>query len=537
MSKSDSVRVRFAPSPTGNVHIGNIRAAIFNWLYARHFKGKFLLRVEDTDRERSTKAAIDTLLECMNWLGLDFDEEVFYQSAQADHHLAMARKLLDFGYAYKTKAKPKEGEVESPGEITVFRIPWNVEDFPCIRFVQDMEVKLHPEHVLRVDQSTLAYAGVSSKGMPIPLEGCLAGFRGLKAYDESGAEVFDLEKSHAAALAGQVFEIKAARMTFKRHAVFFNDLVKGELAKPLDTIKDLTIVRSDDSPIFHLANIVDDITQKITHIVRGDDHVENTYRHVLIFAALGEKVPVYAHLPMIVNKDGKPYSKRDGDAYVGDFRTKGYLPEALFNYLLLLGWAPNDGREKISRADATAIFDLAKVRSTPAQVDLLKLFDLNGQYLAEMPPAEFLELVKPLVEAEPWYNGDEAYLAQVATLMQSRCKLSIHALQWGYFFGDDATPSDEKSIDKIFNKPGLRGQLEGVATQLETCEWSVAGIEAALHAACDAAGLGHGKLNQAVRFATTAAGGGADLTATLVVIGRERSLRRLRANASKFCPA
>ena len=160
-------------------------------------------------------------------------------------------------------------------------------------------------------------------------------------------------------------------MTFTRHAVTFNDMIKGELAKPLDSVKDLVIVKSDGSPLFHLANVLDDITQNMSHIVRGDDHVENTYRHIMLYHALGAKPPVYAHLPMIVNKQGKPYSKRDGDAYVGDFRTNGYTAETLFNYLILLGWSPGDN-EKVSREDAIKLFDLTRCKSTAAQMDMDK---------------------------------------------------------------------------------------------------------------------------------------------------------------------
>ena len=239
-------RVRFAPSPTGNVHIGNIRAAIFNWLYARHTGGTFLLRVEDTDLERSTPEAIRTLLDCMEWLKLDYDEPVVYQTTQVKKHLAAAEKLLADGRAYKENKGGK-------GDCVIFRMP-------------------------------------------------------------------------------------------KDGDVAYRDLVKGEMRKHAADTQDFVIVRSDGSPVFHLANVVDDITQGVTHVIRGDDHVENTFKHIELFKALGAEPPQYAHLPMIVNHMGKPYSKRDGAAFVGEFREQGYLPDALFNFLVLLGWAPGDDR-------------------------------------------------------------------------------------------------------------------------------------------------------------------------------------------------
>ena len=255
---ADQIRVRFAPSPTGKVHIGNIRAAIFNWLYARHAGGKFLLRVEDTDLERSTPEAIQALIDCMQWLGLDWDEEIFYQTSQREHHLAVAEDLVARGLAYRENKGGK-------GECVIFRMPRE----------------------------------------------------GVIAYD---------------------------------------DLVKGHIEKQAKDTQDFVIVRSDGSPVFHLANVLDDITQGVTHIIRGDDHVENTFKHIMLFRALGAPVPQYAHLPMIVNHAGKPYSKRDGSAFVGEFREQGYLPETLFNYLALLGWAPGDDREIMTREEMTEAF-------------------------------------------------------------------------------------------------------------------------------------------------------------------------------------
>ena len=335
-----SVRVRFAPSPTGQVHIGNIRAAIFNWLFARHEGGLFLLRIEDTDRERSTPEAVQAVLDAMAWLGLEYDEEPLYQSHRTESHLAAAEDLLKKGAAYK---EDKGGT--GRGECVIFRMP------------------------------------------------------------------------------GEAME--------------FHDEIKGDLRKEADDLKDFVIVRSDGTPTFHLGNVVDDIEMKITHVMRGDDHVENTYRHVALYRALDAETPRFAHLPMIVNQHGKPYSKRDGAAFVGEFKENGFLPEALLNFLTLLGWSPGGDREKLRRAELVELFSLDRVKSSPAQMDLRKLTHLNSQYVAELPLVQFTDAAKSTLVGSEWAQGvDEDYFGKVCALMQSRTHLYSYARDWKYFFSD-----------------------------------------------------------------------------------------------------
>ena len=270
-----SVRTRFAPSPTGNIHIGNIRVAIYNWLFARNQNGSFVLRIEDTDQQRSTTEAIDNLFKTMDWLGITYDGEPLYQSKQVDNHISIAEDLLKKGLAYK-EDKGNTGE----GECIIFRMP--------------------------------------------------------------------------------------------KEDVFFQDYIRGGLKKSADNLEDFVIVRSDGTPVFHLANVLDDIKQGITHIIRGDDHIENTYRHIALYKALKTDIPIFAHLPMIVNHEGKPYSKRDGDAFVGDFKNKGYTSKALFNYLALLGWSPGDDRELMTVEEMIRDFDLTRCQSSPAQIEYKK---------------------------------------------------------------------------------------------------------------------------------------------------------------------
>ena len=273
------VRVRFAPSPTGQVHIGNIRAAIFNWLFARHEGGSFLLRIEDTDLERSTPQAITTLLEVMAWLKINFDEAPLYQTSQIAKHLAAAEKLLQDGNAYKDS---KGGDKDA----ILFRIPWQAEQFPGVVITGSATLAIHPDIPLLISGKGLEFACVSSKGKPAPGGACLAGFKDLQVYDENGKNIFKLDEHIEEILhCGAQFTFPEAReLRFTRRAITYQDLVKGQMSKPLDSMKDLVIVRSDGSPVFHLANVVDDITQAVTHIIRGDDHVENTFRHIFLFA-------------------------------------------------------------------------------------------------------------------------------------------------------------------------------------------------------------------------------------------------------------
>lgn len=523
------IRVRFAPSPTGHVHIGNIRTAIFNWLFARHGGGKFLLRVEDTDRERSTQAAIDTLLECMGWLGLDFDEEIFYQSRNAAAHVNAAEKMLSTGKAYRPKVSGPE-----PAPV-IFQIPWDTDNNPSVRGAGDVEIQTDPAMPVKISRNGIQFSQVNEKGKSAERSASLAGYHRLKIYDAAGALIFEIENEIANILKNDaVFEItNCAKFAFQRREVVFKDIIKGELAKPLDTMKDLVIVRGDGSPVFHLANVLDDIEQKITHIIRGDDHVENTYRHIFLFQAVGFPVPQYGHLPMIVNQAGKPYSKRDGDAYVGDFRSKGYLPEALFNYLSLLGWSPGDDREKMSRKELIEAFTLERVKSSSAQFDMNKLGNMNGQYMAEMNPGLFTETTWQISESQGWTSGiDRSYFAEVAKLMQSRMKLFTQVSTWKYFFFDEFE-KDEKAFAKLLadrkSVVAIKNVLENLSS---TAEFTLDTIRESIRDAEMLNGIQEGKLNQPLRIALTGQTTGAGIYETAEMLGRERTLKRLRVFSS-----
>lgn len=518
-----TIRVRFAPSPTGQVHIGNIRAAIFNWLYAKHTGGQFLLRVEDTDLERSTPEAIRTLLEVMEWLRLDYDGEVLYQTSQLPKHLAAVEKLLAQGDAYKENKGGK-------GEAVLFRIPWETERVPGVAVVGPAELPVHPETPVVVSSRGVEFASISAKGKSGPGGGCLAGFQDLRVWDASGACLFTLAEHLDEIWKGESFTCpNAVKLTFTRRAISYDDIVKGKMTKPLDSLKDLVIVRSDGSPVFHIANVVDDITQGVTHIIRGDDHVENTFKHIMLFACLGVQPPQYAHLPMIVNAAGKPYSKRDGDAFVGDFRTKGYLADALVNYLALLGWSPGDDREKMTRQEMIEAFTLERCQRGSAQMDIRKLTNLNGMYMAELPEEEFFATCLPLVRGYDWgANVSDAQVKKVCTLMHSRLKTYADIAGWDYFFRDIPV-YDEKACQKQFKDANAVAALKTLFPKLEALSaFCAADLEGAVESVAEEFGLAHGKLNQPLRVAVTGTGIGAGIFETMELLGKDCCLKRLQ---------
>jgi len=438
--KNMTIRTRFAPSPTGQVHIGNIRAAIYNWLFARHNNGQFLLRVEDTDRERSTPEAVQALLAVMEWLGLDYDEPALYQSTQAPAHLAAAEKLLAAGRAYK---EDKGGT--GKGEAVIFRMPGT-----------------------------------------------------------------DLA---------------------------FHDEIKGDLRKAAKDLPDFVIVRSNGTPVFHLANVVDDITMGTTHVIRGDDHVENTFKHLALFEALGAPVPKYAHLPMIVNQQGKPYSKRDGDAFVGEFREKGYLPEALFNYLALLGWSPGGDKELMSRSEMIQLFTLDRVQSSPAQVDLKKLQWMNGEYIRALPADRFETECRAVLQAAGLWRDDlpDGYFHRVMELLKPRIHLFKDAVPQCVYFLSEDFPFDEKAVAKRLQKPGAAEGLRAVrAVFAGLATFTPEATEAALRQGAAARGVEAAELVHPVRVAVSGQGGGPSLFHMLEVLGRDRTVRRIDRALEKY---
>ncbi len=331
-----SVRVRMAPSPTGFLHVGTARAALYNWLYARHTGGTFIVRIDDTDLERSTQEFEDEILGSFRWLGLDWDEGVevggphgtYRQSDRLDRYAALARELVDAGFAYYDDRSSEELET--------------------LRQRAQKEGK-HPGHYIRRPEKE-ATSGVIRFSVP----------------QDRGVE--------------------------------FHDLIRGDLSFAPADIDDFVILRSDGSPTYHMASTVDDIDYQITHVARGEDLLPSTPKHILLTAALGASSPEYAHLPLLFGPDGKKLSKRHAATALTEYRELGYLPEAMFNYLAILGWSPDGETTIFSREEAVEKFDLVKVSKNPAAFDPDKLTWMNGEYIRAMDPARFTKLVRPHVE-------------------------------------------------------------------------------------------------------------------------------------------
>jgi glutamyl-tRNA synthetase len=317
----------------------------------------------------------------------------------------------------------------------------------------------------------------------------------------------------------------------------FDDLVKGHMKKMAKDTQDFVIVRSDGSPVFHLANVLDDITQGVTHIIRGDDHVEKTFEHIMLFKAIGAPVPKYAHLPMIVNNAGKPYSKRDGSAFVGEFRELGYLPETLFNYLALLGWAPGDDREVMSRDEMVAAFGFDKCKSSPARFDMKKLTWMNGEYIARQDPAAYTaefdaRLAAAGLPSEPLGGNKAELLAQIQGRTKTYADLPG---AFACFFTEDFA-FEEKAVASRLHTDGMPELLEQLADRFQNAPvFEVAALEADIKALGEARGdKGMGPLVHPIRVAVSGGMTGIGLFEMLVLLGRERTVARLRTAAARL---
>lgn len=536
---SDSIRVRFAPSPTGNVHIGNIRVAIYNWLFARHQKGAFLVRIEDTDLERSTPEAVAALMDVMEWLGMDYDEQPVYQTAQRPRHEQEADRMQNLGLAYLdnsddpgvmfmiSKELYDPSFVTEPGEVAHIATDKAASVRASRRnvIICDQNQKTGEEFLRPVPWDAI------EADLAITLEnGSVVNGAEVRAQvdqkigdDPRFAKELDLE----GLLGSRVLDL-----AFRRRMVFFDDLVLGRREKPLDSLRDFVIIRGDGSPVFHLANVSDDIIMNVTHVLRGNDHVENTFRHLFLFRAIGATPPRFGHFPMIVNAAGKPYSKRDGDAYVGDFREKGFLPEALFNFLALLGWAPGDDREKMSLREMAESFTLDRVSASPAQINFDKLEWLNGQYIMDMDGDDLGRMLSQTMcdaGGDPNLFGAE-WFAQLVEVMRERIKtLAQFPEKTTYFFSDDIQIDlTEKKVAKVFKKDEARTTLALVRDFLASMDtWDAVHLDEELERFATEREIGMGMIGQPLRVALTGSTVSPGIGDTLSLIGRERSLARI----------
>ncbi|MBV1918593.1 MAG: glutamate--tRNA ligase [Sphingomonadaceae bacterium] len=463
------VVTRFAPSPTGFLHIGGARTALFSWLFARHHGGKALLRIEDTDRARSTQQAIDAILSGLEWLGLEWDEDPVFQSERGARHVEVAEALLANGHAYRCYAT--QAELEE------------------MRSAQ------------RAAKQPLRYDG----------------------------RWRDRDPSHAPAGAPFVVRVK----TSNEGETVIDDAVQGTVRVNNAEIDDYIILRSDGSPTYMLAAVVDDHDMGCTHIVRGDDHLNNAFRQLPIITAMNEiegnwAVPVYAHIPLIHGADGAKLSKRHGALGIETYRDEmGIVPEALFNYLLRLGWGYGD-EEVISRDKAIELFELSGIGQSPSRFDLAKLQNLNGIYLRDADDARLTELVSARMDGKP----DTALLARAMPVLKVRAKdINELADAAAFLFAQRPLTLTEKAEKQLDND--ARGRLAAVHEHLETeTVWTIESLEASLKEKAEQLGLGFGKLAQPLRAALTGQTTSPGIFDVLVLLGRDESLARIAAQAT-----
>jgi len=455
-----TVRTRFAPSPTGYLHIGGARTALFCWLYARHHGGQFILRIEDTDRERSTQPAVQAILDGMDWLDLKYDEGPFYQTQRFDRYRQVAGQLLKDGHAYHCYCSKQELEQ--------------------MRTEQQAR-KQKPRYDGRCRQLSAPRPGIQ----PV---------------------------------------IRFKNPVSGQTAV--EDLVRGRVVFENSELDDLIIARSDGTPTYNFTVVVDDMDMRITHVIRGDDHLNNTPRQINIFNALGVQPPQYAHLPMILGPDGAKLSKRHGAVSVMQYREEGYLPEALINYLVRLGWSHGD-QEIFTRDEMVKYFDIQDVNKSASAINPEKLLWLNQHYIKSGDPHKLaVELGWQLARIGVQVH-DDAKLAAVVRAQQERAKTLQEMAYASRFFFEEFSDYEPKAADKnlvVENLPALR-DLRARLVQLN--DWSAPAVHAALETAAGALGLKLGKVAQPLRVAVSGGGVSPPMDMTLEVLGRETSLARL----------
>ncbi len=472
------VRVRFAPSPTGHLHVGGARTALFNYLFARGRGGAFILRSDDTDRERSTSEFQEDIVGGLRWLGLEWDEGIeaggvhgtYYQSDRTARYREVALGLVAEGKAYHS-----------------FVTAAQLDDF----------------------RNEARAAGTSP------------------AYD--GRHRVDAAEAQRRVDAGEPATVRFA--VPRPGATVVDDVVRGEVRFDHVQVDDFVILRSDGTPTYHLASTVDDVDYGITHVIRGEDLLSSTPKHILLTQAMGAEPATYAHLALLLGPDGKKLSKRHGHTALRAYREGGYLPEAVVNYLALLGWSPGDDETVVSLEEMIRRFDLATVSRNPAIFDPDKLEWMNGVYIRDLPAAEFVTRAVPMVEAGLGrsLDGDERVVfEQIAPLVQERAKLLTEVPpQVAFLFGD--VVYDERSWEKVMTKREAPGAVAATATLLEELEdWEPGRIEATLRGMLETLDLSAREGLQPVRVAVTGSAVSPPLFESIFALGRERTVARLR---------
>ncbi len=454
-----TVKTRFAPSPTGYLHVGGARTALFSWLYARHHGGRFVLRIEDTDRERSTPESVNAILEGMSWLGLEYDEGPFYQTDRFARYDEVIEQLLASGQAYRCNCSKERLDALREEQMAAKQKPRY--DGHC----RDREVSPDEPHVIR--------------------------FRNPEAGE-----------------------------------VVFQDLIRGTIRVANGELDDLVIRRSDGSPTYNLTVVVDDHDMGITHVIRGDDHINNTPRQINLYQALGWETPRFAHVPMILGPDGSRLSKRHGAVSVLQYRDEGYLPEALLNYLVRLGWSHGD-QEIFSLDEMIELFDLEAVNRSPSTFNPDKLKWLNQQYIMHSDPARVAHLLSPHMGELGIDPAEGPDLVAVVEAQRERASTLVELAQISAFYYRDPEDYDPKAAKKAF-KGEADQALAAVRERLAALDdWRREAIHQAVADTVEALGVGFGKVAMPLRVAVTGGAPSPELDLTLWLVGQKATLRRI----------
>ncbi len=467
------VRVRFAPSPTGYLHVGGARTALFNWLFARHYGGKFILRIEDTDVARSSAEMVEGILQGMNWLGLDWDEGPYFQSQRIDRYQFFARDLIDSGHAYRCFCTPEELSQRKSGQT-------------------DSEgVRIYDRHCLSIPP----------------------------------------EESRARAHDGVPF---AVRFMVPAGRTSYTDHVYGNIEVDHANIEDFVLLRSDGIPTYHLGVVVDDLDMEITHVIRGADHISNTPKQVLLYRSAGKPLPQFAHLPLILGPDKQRLSKRHGATSVMAYKEMGYLAEAFFNFLALLGWSPGGDRELLSRRELISLFSLEGVGKANAVFGTDKLDWFNNQYICMASPEELRELVVAelnfrKVWTRPEDRLDQESMDRILRLLKNRAhRLTDFSGVFRAYFSDEFE-YDPAAVTRFLGDPQLSMLVSALLMRYEqSSTFSMEALERELRSLAEQHGVKAGLLINALRVGLTGQGVAPGLFDVMIALGRERTLTRMR---------
>jgi glutamyl-tRNA synthetase len=465
-------RLRFAPSPTGYLHVGGARTALFNWLYVRRYGGQFLLRIEDTDRARSTDESTRAIFEGLEWLGLTWDEEVSYQGANIERHKADAQRLLASGHAYR--------DFTSADELDRLR------------------------------------AAAESRGET---------FR----FDRKTADLSPDELT-AKLDRGDPFAI---RFRVPDGTTSWDDLVHGTISFPNKDVDDFVILRSDGSPVYNFAVVSDDVAARITLVMRGDDHISNTPKQIMLYHALGADLPAFAHLPMIHGMDGKKLSKRHGATAVGDYQHEGILPAAMNNFLALLGWSPGEDREVMSMQEMIDLFSVDGLSKKAAIFDSKKLEWMNGQHMSLTSAADLEPIVSPMIIQAGFATAGELssrrqWWLNLLDLLRVRARTTHDIVRQAESYFRDAVAYDAEAVAKHWkDREASASVLRAVRDRLAATDWDGGAMEEALRKLAEELGLSSGKVFQPLRVALVGQLASPGIFDVLMVLGREKSLARL----------